>query len=136
MHKEFDTQRYDLLDVDSVHIANHRFGRNKHGELDVWTTRGRTGTAFARRMTVDGTAGPVSQGVYTDACYFLRERATGNFLFLERDDRGFILQSDDFFGAVAYLGDEAVRVDAWIAEHSRTGPSTDANDGAAPLDRT
>ena len=115
MHNEFDAERFDLLSADRVHIAGHAFGHNSHGDLDVWTKTGETGTAFVHQISIDGAAGPMSQGVYARACYFLQEKATGQYFFLERDDRCFTLQAGDFFGAHAYLGAEAAKVDTWLA---------------------
>jgi len=121
MLKEFDVERFDLVNADSVHIADHHYGHNRRGDLDVWTVKGETGTAFVRQMTIQGTVGPLSQGVYALACSFLRERATGRYFFLERDARGFYVQSQDFFGAEAFLGDEAVKVETWLAGLSPGG---------------
>jgi hypothetical protein len=123
MRKEFDKEEFDLVDTDSVHVPDHAFGHNKRGELDVWTRKSETGTAFVRRTTIDGVGGPLRQGVYGTACYFLRDKATERYFFLERDTRGFYLHSEDFFGARTYFGAEAAKVDAWLvgrpAERSR-----------------
>ena len=115
MRKEFDEERFDLVDGDRVHIADLRFGHGRHGDLDVWTVRGESGVAFVRQITVGGTAGPTSQGVYALECVIMREKATGRFFFLERDDRGFTLQTHEFFGAEAFLGAEAAKVETWLA---------------------
>jgi hypothetical protein len=115
MRKEFDAEQFDLVDADSVHVPDHAFGHNKRGELDVWTTKGATGTAFVSQTTVNGVAGPLRQGVYGAACYFLREKTTKRFFFLERDTRGFYLHGEDFFGARTYFGVEAAKLDAWLA---------------------
>ena len=127
MEKEFDAQRFDLLDASSVHLPDHPFGHNRRGELDVWTTSGGTGAAFVRRMTVDGVAGPMRQGVFGTACYFLREKATERYFFLERDTRGFYLHSEDFFGARTYFGAEAAKVDAWLAGRPAARPLASGN---------
>jgi hypothetical protein len=115
MRKEFDSEQYDLVDADSVHVSDYAFGHKERGALDVWTTTGETGTAFVRQTTLDGSSGPLRQGVYGAECYFLRDKTTERYFFLERDIRGFYLHSEDFFGARTYFGDEAAKVDAWLA---------------------
>ena len=115
MQNVFDIERFELVSADRVHVAGHAFGRNNHGDLDVWTTTGATGTAFVHQISVDGAAGPASQGVYSRACFFRREKATGTYYFLERDDRCFTLQAGEFFGDTAYIGAEAARVETLLA---------------------
>jgi hypothetical protein len=132
MHREFDADRFDLMNVDSVHIPDHHLGHNRYGGLQVWTVRGESGVAFAHRIVDPGEVGPISQGVNALACLFLHERESGRVFFLERDARGFTLQSEDFFGAEAYLGDEAVKVDAWLAAHAQAQPHAAATRDASP----
>jgi hypothetical protein len=101
-------------------LPSYTYGHNRRGELDVWTTRGETGTAFVRQMTIDGVAGPLRQSPYGTACFFLMEKTTGRYFFLEKDARGFYLHSEDFFGAKTYFRAEAVKVEAWLAYQSAT----------------
>ena len=122
MLREFDMERFDLVHADSVHVPDHAFGHNKRGVLDVWTTQGVTGTAFVRQTTVNGVGGPLRQGVYGAACYFLRDKATERYFFLEHDVRGFYLHSEDFFGARTYFGAESAKVDAWLAGQPAARP--------------
>ena len=76
--------------------------------------------AFVRQMTIERAAGPLRQGVYGMACFFLQERSTGRFFFLERDARGFYLHDEDFFGASTYLRAEVEPVEAWLAGRLQT----------------
>lgn len=115
MNEEFDSERFDLLNVQSVHVENHAYGHNEHGDLHVWKSRGETGTAFVRQITVDGVVGPSRQSVNGTACYFLRDKASGQYFFLERDDRGYFLHDAAFFGASTYLGPRAAKVATWLA---------------------
>ena len=74
MTREFDVDRFDLLDTPRIHIADHAYGHNNVGELDVWTVTDETGTAFVRQITVHGAVSSATQGVYSLGCFFLRER--------------------------------------------------------------
>ena len=127
MRKEFDAERFDLVDADSVHLPVRAARHDGGGELDVWTTKSPAGTAFVRRSKVDGLAGPLRQGVYGTACYFLLEKATERFFFLERDARGFYLHDDEFFGVRTYFGAEAAKVDAWLAGRPAARPLVGAH---------
>ncbi len=115
MHEKFDENRFDLVRADRVHIPNYEYGHNRIGELDVWIVSDPPGEAFVRQLTVDGAAGPPTQGVYSLSCSFLVEKLTGKHFFLEHDDRGFTINDDDFFGAEAYLGPAAKPVETWLA---------------------
>lgn len=122
MRKEFDALQFELMDVAVVHVPDHAFGHNQRGALDVWTTKGEGGTAFVRQTTVGGVAGPLRQGVNGAACYFLRDRASERYFFLERDSRGYYLHGEDFFGARTFFGAEAAKVDAWLAGRPAARP--------------
>ena len=123
MIREFDTNRFDLLDTPRVHITGHRYGHDDGGDLDVWTVKEDAGTAFVRQITVHGEVSPRTQGVYSLACFFLREKHSGRDFFLEKSARGFSLASDEFFGAESYLGAEAERVDAWLSRSGAPRPT-------------
>lgn len=118
MSRAFPTLRFELIDTDRVHIASYRFGRGWRGELDVWVEPGAAGNRFSRQITAGGETNAARHGVYAKACYFLRERATGRYYFLEEDGRGFFLYGDDFFGAQAFLGYEARTVAGWLADNA------------------
>ena len=124
MSKQFETERFDLVQTDRVHIDDYSFGHSRRGELDVWIESSRLGKRFLRQVTVHGQVNAVNHGAYTTECYFLRERATGRIYFLDRDARGFYLQSDLFFGAEAFLGEEARKITTWLADPAQVHPYT------------
>jgi hypothetical protein len=130
MSSAFDAGRFELVDTDRVHVAGHRFGRGRRGELDVWVEEGAAGTRFSRQITAGGGTNAARHGVYTDACYFLRERSTGRYYFLEADGRGFFLYGDDFFGAQAFLGRQAGAVAGWLAQNAPQSPAAPGRDAA------
>ena len=126
MNKVFEAKRFELLTTDRIHIADHAFGHNLRGDFDVWIDSGAAGKAFVRQLTVRGHKYGVHQGVYNQECYFLLERATGRYFFLEMDARGFYLGSDRFFGADGFLGAEAVKITEWLARARPVRPAEPA----------
>lgn len=110
-----DTERFDLMKDDRVFVADYRFGRNKHGKRDVWIERSDKGERFMSQITFEGEALAVRQEIYTGRCFILRERKSGDFYFLDSNDCGFWLHSAAFSGAQAFCGDEAVKIQAWLA---------------------
>lgn len=127
MIKEFETQRYDLVKGDRVRVADHLFGHNKKGELDVWIESSDKGARFLSQLIYQGGTYAVRKEVYTKKCYILREKATGRYWFLDLNDCGFWLHSDAFSGAETFFGDESVRIQKWLAE----APQSEAGKPAA-----
>jgi hypothetical protein len=120
MRKKFEMERYSLSEVDSVHLVDQRCGNNRRCDVDVWIESDPLGKRFLRQSTIQGEKFPVSYGIYSQECYVLQEPATGRYYFLEMAARGFFLQSDCFYGAEFYLGDEATRIREWLlAEESK-----------------
>lgn len=116
MLKQFDTETYDLVKVGKVRVANHRFGHNKQGELDVWIECHSAGERFLSQVIVQGETYPIRQGVYSTKCYILREKATGCYWFLDRNDCGFWLQTSAFFGAKTFFGAESAKIQKWLTQ--------------------
>jgi hypothetical protein len=116
MIKQFETERYELVNADKVRIADHRFGHNKQGELDVWIESSDKGKRFLSQLIYKDGTYAVRKEIYTKDCYILRERATGRYCFLDLNDCGFWLHSDAFSGAETFFGDESLKVRAWLAD--------------------
>jgi hypothetical protein len=114
MTKEFEPERYDLVDADKVHITDHRFGRNQLGELDVWIENSDKGERFLSQLVYEGGSYAVRYEVFTKKCYILREKATGRYRFLDMNERGFWLRTDTFSGAETFFGDRAAKVQTWL----------------------
>jgi hypothetical protein len=119
MQKQFDTGRYDLVDADAVRVLDYQFGRNKQGEREVWIERDDKGERFTSRLIVLGVPYPVRHEIYTGKCYILRERGTGRYWFLDRNDCGFWLQNDSLQGVITFTGDEPERIQEWIRDFTR-----------------
>ncbi|HEX5733618.1 MAG TPA: hypothetical protein VF131_12355 [Blastocatellia bacterium] len=115
MHTQFDTDRYDLVKTDKVRIANHRFGRNEKGELDVWIESSDKGERFLSQLIVEGETYAVRKEIYTTSCYILLEKATGLYWFLDMNDCGFWLHNESFFGAETFSGHDSARIQKWLA---------------------
>jgi hypothetical protein len=114
--KPFETERFDLIRTDRVRITDHRFGHNKQAEMDVWIDKSESGERFLSQIIVEGKTYLVRKEVYTTECYILREKATGRYYFLDKNDCGFWLHTEAFFGARNFSGDESVRIEKWIAD--------------------
>jgi hypothetical protein len=114
MLKQFETERFDLVNADRVRISNHRFGHNRQGELEVWIEGNDRGERFLSQLVVQGESHAVRKEVYTTKCYILREKATGSYWFLDMNDCGFWLHSKAFSGAETFYGDESVRIQKWL----------------------
>jgi hypothetical protein len=115
MNKEFETERYDLVRSDKVHITDHQFGRNKQGELDVWIESSDKGERFLSQLMFEGGSYAVRNEIYTRKCYILIEKSTGRYRFLDMNDCGFWLHSDTFSGAETFFGDESVKIEKWLS---------------------
>jgi hypothetical protein len=100
------------------------FEHERRGALDVCIESSALGTRFSRQVTIEGRMNPKRYGVYTEGCYFLRERSTGRFFFLEQDAHGFHLYSDRFLGADALFSDEAMRIRQWLVDVATLGLRT------------
>jgi hypothetical protein len=116
MLREFETQRFDLVKGDRVRVTDYPFGHNKHGELDVWIESSDRGKRFMSQLVYQGGTYAVRTEIYTKECYILRGKATGRYWFLDMNDCGFWLHSDAFSGAETFSGDEAVKIQKWLAE--------------------
>ncbi len=114
MQKQFETERFDFVSADKVRVADYRFGRNRHGERDVWIETSGKGERFLSRIIVQGETYQVRYDVYTNRCYILREKATGRYWFLDSNDCGFWLQNETFAGAETFSGDEAAKIQKWV----------------------
>lgn len=113
---EFETERFDLLREDRVCVTNFRFGKDRKAQRDVWIESSDKGKRFLSQITSEGETYNLRKGIYTKECYFLREKATGRFYFLDRNDCGFWLRGTDFSGAETFFGDESVKIQKWLAE--------------------
>ena len=115
MIKEFESELYDLVRSDKVHIDDHRFGHNKLGELDVWIESSDKGERFLSQLVYQGGSFAVRHEVFTKKCYILREKATGRYRFLDMNDSGFWLHTDTFSGAETFFGENAEKLQRWLA---------------------
>ena len=115
MLKQFATDRFDLVKADKVRIADYRFGHNRHAECDVWIETSDKGERFLSQIIIQGETFPVRPDVYTTRCYFLREKATGGYWFLDQNDCGFWLHGEDFSSAETFFGDASIRIQNWLA---------------------
>ena len=121
----FETERFDLLTVDSVNVTDYRFGHNTHGQRKVWIESSNKGKRFLSQITYEGNTCAVRKEIYTEQCYILREKTTGHYYFLDLNDCGFWLHSETFSGAETFFGDESLRVQAWLDvnfRHCETAP--------------
>ena len=116
MLKRFETERYDIVIADKVRVANFRFGRNRQGERDVWIEISDKGERFLSQIIVQGETYPVRKEIYTTKCYILREKSTGRYWFLDMNDCGFWLQNETLSGAETFSGDEAMKIQKWLAD--------------------
>ena len=119
MNEPFESARFDLIELDEVHIANHQFGHNQRGELHVRIESSDRGKRFASQIIVRGQPGPVRKEVYVTDCYILREKATGHYWFLDLNRAGFWLHNDSFFGAQNFTGDASAKIQAWLDRAAR-----------------
>lgn len=114
MNKEFETEQYDLVRSDKVHITDHQFGHNRMGELDVWIESSDKGERFLSQLIFQGGSYAVRHEIYTKKCYILREKETGRYRFLDMNDCGFWLHTDAFSGAETFSGDESEKIQKWL----------------------
>jgi hypothetical protein len=112
--RHFETERFDLLAEDSVNIADYRVGDNRQCQRKVWIERSDKGKRFLSQITSEGNTCAVRKEIYTEQCYILREKATGRYYFLDLNDCGFWLHSENFSGAETFFGDESVKVQKWL----------------------
>ena len=83
---QFDTERFDLLTEDRVCVADYQFGHNRHGQRDVWIESSDKGKRFLSQIISEGETYAVRKEIYTNQCYILREKSTGRYYFLDRND--------------------------------------------------
>jgi hypothetical protein len=114
MLKEFETERFDLVKADRVCIGNYQFGHNRQGERDVWIERSEKGERFLSQIKVQGGSYSVRKEIYTEKCYILREKATGRYWFLDKNECGFWLHGESFSGAETFFGDESTKIQKWL----------------------
>jgi hypothetical protein len=124
--RQFETDRYAISEISSLQLVDQRCGRDKRGEVDVWIESDAFGKRFLRQDTIQGKKTAIIYGIYSQGCYFLQEKATGRYFFLEMAARGFFLQSDGFYGADFYGGNEATRIRDWLVENARPRASAPA----------
>jgi hypothetical protein len=115
MLNQFEAERFDLVRADKVRIANYQFGHNHRGERNVWIESSDKGERFVSQITVQGEDCAMRKEIYTEKCYILREKATGRYWFLDKNDCGFWLHSERFSGAETFCGDDSVKVQKWLA---------------------
>lgn len=115
MIRQFETERFDLVKTDRVRIADFQFGHNQSGVRDVWIESNDKGERFLSQVVVPDESYAVRKEIYTEKCYILREKATGRYWFLDKNDCGFWLHSEAFSGAETFCGDESVKVQKWLA---------------------
>jgi hypothetical protein len=111
----FETERFDLLKENRVCVADYRFGRNLLGSREVWIESSDKGERFLSQISFEGETYAVRKEIYTRKCYILREKTSSRYYFLDLNDCGFWLHSERFSGAATFFGDEAVRVQSWLA---------------------
>ena len=116
MLNQFETNRFDLVKADKVRIANYRFGHNQQGERDVWIETGDKGARFLSRIIIQGETYGVRKEIYTTRCYILREKTTGRYWFLDKNDCGFWLHGEHFSGAETFFGEEATIIEKWLTD--------------------
>lgn len=116
MLKQFETDRFDLVKGDRVRIANYRFGDNREGERDVWIESGDKGERFLSQILVQGENYAVRKEIYTNRCYILREKATGRYWFLDKNDCGFWLHGEQFSGAQTFFGEASAIIENWLTD--------------------
>jgi len=116
MPKALATAQYDLVKASRVRIADHQFGYNQQGTLDVWIESNDRGERFLSQIIAQEGSFPVRHEVYTNKCYILREKATGHYGFLDKNERGFWLHSKTFSGAETFVGQESVKIQTWLTE--------------------
>lgn len=137
MFRQFETERFDLVIGENVRIANHHFGHNKQGELEVWIESGASGERFSSQIIVQGESYAVRKQIYAKKCYILREKASGRHYFLDMNDCGFWLHSETFLGAETFSGNESVRIQEWLAganELRRLGTQESRSDNLMSVD--
>ncbi|MGA9773633.1 MAG: hypothetical protein WBV94_31675 [Blastocatellia bacterium] len=116
MHKQFETNRFDIVKADKVRIASYQFGHNRQGERDVWIEADVKGERFLSQIIVEGETYPVRKEIYTTKCYILREKTTGRYWFLDKNDCGFWLHEEQFSGAETFFGEQSATIQNWLSE--------------------
>lgn len=114
MLKALETAQYDLVKASRVHIADYQFGHNQQGALEVWIESNDRGERFLSQIIAQEGSYPVRHEVYTSKCYILREKATGQYGFLDQNDSGFWLHSKTFSGAETFFGEESAKIQKWL----------------------
>ncbi len=116
MANQWVTQGYDLMTTDHVRVVNHRYGQDKQRETEVWIERSERGQRFMTQLFVAGEPYAVGEQIYVRECYIVRDKVSGKYGFLDRNDCGYWLHTATFVGAQTFSGPEAVKVQQWLAE--------------------
>jgi hypothetical protein len=119
MTKPFELERCELVRDEKAHIANHPFGHNRQGELEVWIECDHKGERFLSQLQVRGELYAVRKEIYSKKCYILRDRDTGRHWFLDKNACGFWLQNASFDGARTFSGEESARLDQWLLQQMK-----------------
>lgn len=114
MNRQFETERFDLVNAEKVDIANHQFGHNSHGDMEVWIESSEKGERFLSQLRVQGLRFAIRKEIYSKKCYILREKNTGIYWFLDKNDCGYWLQNASFYGAKTFGSDESAGIDNWL----------------------
>lgn len=115
MYNKFETERFDPLKIDKVLIPDYKFGHNERGELNVWIESSDKGKRFLRQIKIDGKPQVLHTGVYTNNCYIIREKSSGNYFFLDINETGIWLFNQGFFGSENFNVDESTKIKTWLA---------------------
>jgi hypothetical protein len=113
---QFELEKFDLVTEETVHIADHLFGHNRMGKLDVWIERGDKGERFLSQLHAQGEIYAVRKEVYSKNCYILRDKLTGQYWFLDSNACGYWLQNASFYGAKTFAQTETARITKWLIE--------------------
>jgi hypothetical protein len=116
MNTQFATEQFELVNSAKIHITNHQFGHNRQGEMDVWIEGNPKGERFLSQLQVQGELYAVRKEIYSKKCYILREKSTGIYWFLDKNDCGFWLQTASFNGAKTFRGDQSTKIDEWLIQ--------------------
>jgi len=119
IQKQFEPDRFILLNENRVTVSGYRFGHDRKAQRDVWIESSDRGKRFLSQITSEGETYNVRKEIYARDCYFLREKGTGRYYFLDRNDCGFWLHGAEFSGAQTFFGDESTKIQKWLADHAQ-----------------
>lgn len=115
MDKQFETERFELVNSDRVQVTNFPYGHSETGKLDVWIERNNKGTRFLRQIIVtQGNTGAIFPGIYTKQCHILREKMSGHYHFLDMNDNGIWLFNESFNGSENFTITETPKIQQWL----------------------